>query len=247
MRKRKVIRDGFVESQWKPFFDHVDSSRLRRGKASVKQGISVAEWSVRDGMIQAVVKGHTFRAETWQVRIPTVDWWAPYTDEAAKWFSRRPDWFAALLANVWEPDFLEFVSAAGLRLFPDEATAERLAKESLCSCSDWVKPCQHIAAVVYFMIRNMESTPLFAFECVGIDRSTLLNQVHLQSVQDAQIHPSITQPPQSGEPMHSWQEETEVLTEPDEPVETLKHRIHPQLDPHKLEMWKKHYLKWEWE
>lgn len=252
MQKRKTVRAGFVELQWKPFFEGVESSRLRRGKSASKQGGSVSELSVREGFIQARVKGGGFRAEVWKVKIPTVDRWEAYLDEVALWLSRRPDWFASLLAEDWDLSFLEFVAGSGLKLFPDENAARRMIDEASCTCSDWEKPCPHMVTVVYDMIRNTEANPLRAMEYVGIDTVELLNRIHCQSVVEVHTDGAGTDGTVTNK-MHDmiggidlWPEERAVLVNADtQKVDSLKHRIHPQLDPRKVEEWKKAYMAWK--
>jgi uncharacterized Zn finger protein len=246
VQKRKTVRAGFVESQWKPYFDCVESSRLRRGKSAQKQGISVSALKVLDGYICAQVKGGGFRSDDWQVKIPMVDRWDGYLDEVAIWLSRRPDWLASLLAESWEPSFLEFVAGSGLKLFPDEDAAARMVKEASCTCSDWEKPCPHMVAVVYDIVRNMETKPLSAFEYVGLDTTELLNRIHVQSVEHSHVDSSVME--NVHDPISSvllWPEEKTVLMAEHTEVESLKHRIRPQLDPQKIENWKKDYMAWK--
>jgi uncharacterized Zn finger protein len=247
VQKRKTVRAGFVELQWKPFFDRIESSRLRRGKSGTKQGLSVSELTVQGGVICAQVKGGGFRADNCVVKLPAVDRWDAYLDQVAIWLSRRPDWLAALLAQNWDMSFLEFVSETGLKLFPDEQTADLLVSQASCTCSDWEKPCQHIVAVVYDMVRNMESTPLRAFEYVGVVIPELLNRVHQQSVDSADVgRMTVETPEHSVGGVALWPEEQVVLVKAKtEVVDSLKHRIRPQLDHHKFETWKKDYMAWK--
>lgn len=246
MQKRKTVRAGFVESQWKPYFDCVESSRLRRGKSAQKQGIAVSALEVLNGYICAQVKGGGFRSDDWQVKIPMVDRWDDYLDKVAIWLSRRPDWLASLLAESWEPSFLEFVAGSGLKLFPDEDTAARMVKDASCSCSDWENPCPHMVAVIYEMVRNMETKPLSAFTYVGLDTTELLNRIHFQSVEYSDVvSPVVESVHDSIGGVQLWPEEKTVLMAKQTEVESLKHRIRPQLDPQKIEDWKKNYMAWE--
>lgn len=190
--RSKSSAQSLVEGRWKPVFDLVEKSRLRRGKALAKQG-GVKRLVARDGVVTTSVRGGGLN-DSFQVRFPTVDWLAPHLDAVAVWFARRPDWQAGLLAGEWDRELVAFLDENQVHLFPDEAIAKRIVGEMECGCFDVQAPCIHGVAAVCRMEFDMEADPLLVFSYAGIDADLLLDRIHekafeLVSAQGASMHP----------------------------------------------------------
>lgn len=179
MATRKTNPLSFVEREWKPFFDGVESGRLRRGKTAAKQGL-VTRIRVDDGVVEATVKNAGFNQSkgSVHVRLSAPDNWGKYKDEVAVWFGRRPDWLAGLFLGQWDPEFLDFIKSAGLYLFPTQNSAQRMLEESNCTCLDWEKPCQHVVALAFRIVSEVSLNPMAALSYVGLDISNVLDDSH---------------------------------------------------------------------
>jgi uncharacterized Zn finger protein len=201
------------------------------------------------GWIDAKVKGGNYASSGWvHVRIPTVDWWERYQADVALWLSRRPDWLGRLLAAQWDPEFLEFIESTGLSLFPDKTRAERIRQESTCTCGDWIMPCPHVAATLYFIVSDIARDAMRAFEYVGLNREALLDAVHAHSARlfhEEQIgivqNQPLREPESPNEDSMLWIEEqqtyTRGLNKPEESPSPS--RFSPRVDREKLEVWAK--------
>lgn len=240
MVRKKTIRSGFVETHWKPFLDRTSAAQLRRGKALAKQG-SVQQITVRDGVVRARVKVTGGYTESPLVTLPCVSDWNPYIEQVATWLSRRPDWLAALFADVWEQQWLDFLDTTGLAIFPDETAAERMVSEASCSCSERDLPCQHMLALVFEMIRQMQATPLEVFRYAGLDINVVLQRAHRLAMPNG----SHVEAGDSSEELQQcvWPEERcvfESLQTGPKPV--LRHRIAPEIDAEKQREWKERHM-----
>jgi uncharacterized Zn finger protein len=182
MAAKKADGTSVVERLWKPVFEQIDSGRLRRGKALFRQGQVTAVTVTKRGWIDATLKGGNYASSGWvHVRVPTVDWWERYQVDVALWLSRRPDWLGKLFAAQWDPELLEFIASTGLSLFPDRPRAERIRQECTCTCGDWMMPCPHVVATLYYMVADIARDAIRAFEYVGLNRRALLDAVHEHS------------------------------------------------------------------
>lgn len=175
---------SFVEIRWRPFTDHAEKSRLRRGKALTKQG-AVQRMSCQDGWVTASVRTGGL-GDTFKVTVPAVGWWAPQTSAVALWLARRPDWLAALLAGKWDSELIAFLDENEVHLFPTPERAERMVTQSSCSCSDLQQPCVHVIAVIEQMLVEVEADPVSVFSYVGIAPDKLLDQVYEQTARMVQ-------------------------------------------------------------
>ncbi len=244
MAKRKVNKASMVESHWKVLFDKAESSRLRRAKVTAKQGV-VKGVTVSDKVIVATVK--LGRTGNFRVQVPAVDWWATFLDEVAIWLSRRPDWLAALYAKTWNDEFLEFVTQAGLSLFPQPSTVDEWISGVRCTCSDREPLCPHVLTLVYHLVWEMQSNPLAAFTYVGLDVEKLLSSAKAHSVVAARaLFGRITTPPALQVNL-SWQQEEDICLgrAETETKPVLRHRIAPEVLLNPWTTWKKTYMTWE--
>lgn len=169
-----------VEQMWKPMLDLIEKSRQRRGKTMAKQGEVAKVWYEQQRLF-ARVKSAGYGGGIYAVELPVQNHWEPYLDQVATWFARRPDWLATCLSGIWDETLLEFIRSSGLHLFPNELDSEKQKWEAKCSCQDWEPFCKHIAAVLYYVIGQIEQFPLQAFAYVGLSTQTLLDQIHLKT------------------------------------------------------------------
>ena len=245
MDKRKSPSAGRGESSWKRFSEQVESSRVRRARTLVRQG-AVQSIQVVDGTWTAYVKINGLYHGGYRVQVPAVHEWGTYTEQVSTWLSRRPDWLAALYAMEWDSEFLEFVSRAGLRLFPDAEYFQRCTEATRCTCTDREPVCVHALALVYAVTLVMEQTPLKALEYVGLSGSEVLEQAHHLAVGgngstlDYEVHPKETE---AGPGL--WPEERATLLRHPKSGPQLRHRIVPDLSPDQVSSWKKRYMAFE--
>lgn len=245
MAKRKVNRASFVESHWKVLLDKAESSRLRRAKVTAKQGV-VKGVTVADKVIVATVK--LGRSGSFRVQVPTVDWWATFLDEVAIWLSRRPDWLAALYAKTWNDEYLEFVTQAGLSLFPQPSMVDEWISGVRCTCSDREPLCPHVLTLVYYLVWEMQRNPLAALRYVGLDVEKLLSSAKAHSVVAARaLRGQMTTPVPALQVNLSWQQEEEtcLLGASTETESVLRHRIAPEVRLNAWTNWKKTHMRWE--
>ncbi|MCF8565263.1 SWIM zinc finger family protein [Alicyclobacillus tolerans] len=258
--KRSPARSSFVELNWKPFLGQIDGARLRRGKALSKQG-AVGAFVIKDGYVVCPVKSSGFSSGTYQVKFPAVDWWLPYLNSIAIWFSRRPDWLASLIAGEWPEEFLEFMKTAGLRLFPDASSAQQIQSQAVCNCPELESPCRHIIAAIYSAINEMEENPLGSLRFVGVETGVLLDWVHEQTVKeltdpseensfanpDGAIRSEGLNDEESSGVQNSasedslngvWPEEQLAFDEEESANDSRWQRIVPEFDERKAAMWK---------
>lgn len=184
MPVRKTTRSSWVELNWKPLLGRIDNSRLRRAKALMKQG-AVGNLCCKDGRIEARVKNGVMTG-AYEVVVPSVSWWEPYQRQVSQWLSQRPDWLASLLNGDWPEDFVELLESLHLRVFPNEQVADHMVREASCTCTDLDSPCRHILATIYYLIEELERSPLQALEQVGIRKEELLDFIHADSTREVQ-------------------------------------------------------------
>lgn len=249
---RKSTRAGFLEAQWQPVFEQLDSAHVRRAKSLCKQG-GVLKLTVRDRRMHAQVRvqnGTGAGHGTVRVTVPCFDWWAPFTKDISLWLSRRPDWLAALYARVWEPELFEFIAAAGLKLAPSAREAERILSDASCTCKDIESPCRHVLAVVFQAIFETESDPIRGLTLVGVSPETLFTDIKHRAyaaVMDSG-HALVRASKNSGAEVGSslyWPEEKTVFSEPIEPVNAKWTRIRPDVDESRLSQYLRGYMAWD--
>lgn len=249
MAVKKTTRVSLVELKWKPLFDRLETSHLRKAKAAAKQG-SVGNLRFQEGQITAQIKNIGYGGEAYQVRIPMVSWSSARTHQVAEWLSQRPDWLASMLAGVLPEDFVEFMESSGLQLFPNEEAAGRIESTSTCTCMGFESPCKHVLAAIYHLVGDLERDPLQVLEQVGIGVESLLDLVHTYSrdgaaatgIDEETSETNVTKPALG--PLSTWTEEEASWFAEEGQVEPRWHRIVPELDERKTAMAQQIYRTW---
>lgn len=178
---RASSRKRTLDALWKHVWKDVDKSRIRRAKQEAKAG-AVVNLSVQSTGIHATVRPSGPTRATYQVIIPLLSDYTAHHHEVVRWLATCPRWVAAHFAGQWDDTFWSFIEENELSVFPDDKTIEKLNWGAKCTCSDWEPLCIHALAVIMRMIADAEEMPLNIFRFVGLDVSTLLLEVHRQSV-----------------------------------------------------------------
>ena len=173
----KGNRANQFDTSWQPLISRLDKGRLRRAKASVKQG-DVLNLQVKGNRIMARVQQGGYAHGICEVSLPLFQDWRPYQGYVAQWLAERPQMLATCLAGGWSDEFLGLTQQAGLRLFPNEEVVRQIERESHCTCQEADPLCRHITIVLCKMMESVESDFLQALTFVGLNINDLLDEAH---------------------------------------------------------------------
>jgi uncharacterized Zn finger protein len=158
--QRAVEEAAYVDSDLK-----AGRTLARRGEVG---GISVAAGS----LLAAVREGDD--AWTAEIKVPVL------AEEERRALvdvvAAETGWIAALLAGDLPFDLVEHAEEAGVELLPygGELGAS-------CTCDAYLDPCRHALAVLVQTGWLVDADPLVLFAVRGLDRETLLSELHQRS------------------------------------------------------------------
>ena len=138
------------------------TNRLPRGKTYCNSGYVLdVNLNSKTHEIEAVVQGSVYPYDI-RIKLPT------FTEtqihsliEAVK---KREDLLARLLDKELPPEINDLCLSLGLKLFPSSSRDIEMD----CSCPDWASPCKHIAAVIYWLSREIDRDPFLIFALHGL-------------------------------------------------------------------------------
>lgn len=144
-------------------------SDLRAGRAAARRG-DVGGVSIAHGSILAAVREGD---DTWtvEVGVPVLD--VPSRHALVDVVAAEAGRVAALLAGELPHDLVEHADEAGAELLP---YGGELAAS--CTCGRGLDPCPHALAVLVQAGWLAEADPLVVFALRGLDRDSLLTELH---------------------------------------------------------------------
>jgi uncharacterized Zn finger protein len=168
LAKRRASEQSWWSQRWISMFEAIGhGERLLRGRDYATGG-QVRTLEVHgDGGVRATVQGT--RRTPYDVRITlravAATEWIVIADVLAS----RAAYRAALAAGSLPEDIEAVFARAGVALFPSDDDDV----EYTCTCTDWARPCKHVAAVVYLVGDALDRDPLLALQLRGVDREVL--------------------------------------------------------------------------
>ena len=161
--------------------DH--ANRLPRGKTYCNQG-NVREVSIHPvtHRVEAVVQGHY---GAYEVSLGLRAFTLKDTDALVNAIKSRPDLLAQLLDHNLPSEVKTLCDQLGLDLFP----SSRLDLELSCSCPDSARLCKHIAAVIYWLSREIDNDPFILFTLHGVNLLEKLSKAGLELEDATADHP----------------------------------------------------------
>lgn len=174
--KTRTSRNNTYSNNWwslhwiKILESNIDSVRLSRGKTYARKG-QVANITIDTGLVTAFVQGT--REKPYQIKLG----FQTVTDAQMGFlllrFKEKASFAAKLLTMEMPKETEEAFAEVGMELFPNKGELSRFK----CTCSDFITPCKHIAAVLLLMAEGIGENPLLLLKLRGLDRQRLLNQL----------------------------------------------------------------------
>lgn len=153
--------------------DH--DNRLPRGKTYCNKGnVLQVDINPETFAIEAVVQGSVM---AYEVRIQLERFSSDKVEKLIDSLRTRSDLVARLLDNELPSQLASICSDLGLKLFP--STSHDL--QCSCSCPDSARLCKHIAAVIYWLSRAIDSDPFLIFTLHGVQLVEKLKQAGLNA------------------------------------------------------------------
>ncbi|MCL5982016.1 MAG: SNF2-related protein [Firmicutes bacterium] len=146
-------------------FDH--SNRLPRGRSYAKGG-RVTDVKIRDGILEARVKGQ--RTSAYRINLGLMPFTSAQVETINRAIGDNPAFAADLAVGKLPTELLSLFERQGIQLFPgswDEVDAD-------CSCPDWANPCKHLAAVYYVLAQEIDIDPFILFSLRGLSKEELM-------------------------------------------------------------------------
>ena len=156
--------------------DH--ANRLPRGKTYCNQG-NVREVSIdlTTHKVQALVQGHF---AVYEVSIGLRAFTEKETQRLIQTIKSEPVLLAQLLDHTLPSEMNTLCDQLGLKLFPSSS----LDLDISCNCPDSAHLCKHIAAVIYWLSKEIDNDPFILFTLHGVNLLEKLTEAGLQ-VKDA--------------------------------------------------------------
>lgn len=153
--------------------DH--DNRLPRGKTYCNKGnVLQVDINPETFTIEAVVQGSVM---AYEVCIQLERFSSEKVEKLIDSLRTRSDLVARLLDNELPSQLASICSDLGLKLFP--STSHDL--QCSCSCPDSARLCKHIAAVIYWLSRAIDSNPFLIFTLHGVQLVEKLKQAGLNA------------------------------------------------------------------
>ena len=139
-----------------------EGNRLPRGKRYATNG-SVLKLQITENRIEASVQGSQRIPYGVKIEVPKFSSGEIKTLSSA---IRQDSYLLSSLLNRELPkELLDIAEIAGIQLFPkywDDL-------DMRCSCSEWVVPCKHLAAVTFLVANEIDRNPFLIFQLHGYD------------------------------------------------------------------------------
>lgn len=153
--------------------DH--DNRLPRGKTYCNKGnVLQVDINPETFAIEAVVQGSVM---AYEVRIQLERFSSDKVEKLIHCLRARSDLVARLLDNELPIELASICSDLGLRLFP----ANSFDLQCSCSCPDSARICKHVAAVIYWLSRAIDSDPFLIFSLHGVQLVEKLKEAGLNA------------------------------------------------------------------
>jgi uncharacterized Zn finger protein len=144
-------------------------ARLGRGRNYAEAG-QVAELTIEEGMVKAVVQGVKKDPYTSTIKFRTLSDAAK--NQVVNELRANPVLIARLLVGDLPLEIENILRKAKCPLFPDR----RDDLESRCNCPDWANPCKHLAAVYYLLGEEISKNPMLLLKLRGVSRSDIFKE-----------------------------------------------------------------------
>ena len=171
-------------SEWLKALNACDhANRLPRGKTYCNQG-NVREVSIDPvtHKVEAIVQGHF---AVYEVSIGLRAFTENETQRLIEAIKSEPQLLAQLLDHTLPSEVKRLCDQLGLDLFPSSS----LDLELSCSCPDSARLCKHIAAVIYWLSREIDNDPFILFTLHGVNFLEKLSEAGLQVKEATADHP----------------------------------------------------------
>lgn len=153
--------------------DH--DNRLPRGKTYCNKGnVLQVDINPESFAIEAVVQGSVM---AYEVRIQLERFSSDKVEKLIHCLRARSDLVARLLDNQLPIELASICSDLGLRLFP----ANSFDLQCSCNCPDSARICKHVAAVIYWLSRAIDSDPFLIFSLHGVQLVEKLKEAGLNA------------------------------------------------------------------
>lgn len=169
---RTLVRKAWWARRWVAAVEAFRlGARLGRGRQYAVNG-QVTELRFQGPVVTAAVQGS--REHPYEVRL---EFTTP-GDEALDRLSRRllskPVLLARLLTDDLPVEVEEMFAEEGCPLFPVAGVKPPYDVKMSCSCPDWMKPCKHVAAVMFLLGEEVTRRPATLLALRGLDLDSLI-------------------------------------------------------------------------
>lgn len=138
------------------------TNRLPRGKTYCNSGhVLDVNLNAKTHEIEAVVQGSVYPYDI-RIKLPTFT--ETQIQTLIETLKKREDLLARLFDKELPPEINDICLSLGLKLFP--STSRDIKMD--CSCPDRAIPCKHIAAVIYWLSREIDRDPFLIFALHGL-------------------------------------------------------------------------------
>ena len=138
------------------------TNRLPRGKTYCNSGhVLDVNLNAQTHEIEAVVQGSVYPYDI-RIKLPTFT--ETQIQTLIETLKKREDLLARLFDKELPPEINDICLSLGLKLFPSSSRDIEMD----CSCPDRAIPCKHIAAVIYWLSRQIDKDPFLIFALHGL-------------------------------------------------------------------------------
>lgn len=138
------------------------TNRLPRGKTYCNSGhVLDVNLNSKTHEIEAVVQGSVYPYDI-RIKLPTFT--ETQIQTLIETLKKREDLLARLFDKELPPEINDICLSLGLKLFPSSSRDIEMD----CSCPDRAIPCKHIAAVIYWLSRQIDKDPFLIFALHGL-------------------------------------------------------------------------------
>lgn len=179
-REKKGFGSSWWARQWLEAFECFGWGKcLTRGKAYARNG-NVLDVEILPGLVKAHVRGSKKTPYKVEISMKTLSEheWEQVLDALAS----KAIFSAKLLVGDMPGDIEKAFSSLEVSIFPRH-TMDLTAH---CTCSDWLSPCKHIAAVYYILAQEFDRDPFLLFKLRGMNREQIMEAIRNRRTSVAQ-------------------------------------------------------------